>query len=585
MINSALSPQMRDRRAPQAHPISSPGGGDKVLLKVNTCKTHTLSITLRIQNTASAGDVCELLGNKLEIRGEAFVRHNLILVRKSVFPRSRVITTLHTLSSDDVVTNVRDRSIERCSGLHCELLWYFKDKEAEPLQIDGYVSGESDSDEDEGGERDSPLPLRVFMPGSKRSGIVLKKSRRDPNLWRERLLVLYEDTLICFNMKRSPVRRSIIVLDGDLAVSEKSTYMGADNIIMLDRLHVMGAGSTVFRVRNKSERSAWICDILSIAKQRQENEAIVHAEMMMTDETYVRLRNAQQRLETVLHAPSSNDIFLNGTTQLGLMGTGNRECDPSINACWLAPRNASTALDRKYRHHRTWIAVRSVCQSPTLAREVMSFLLAVQRYEDTFRTGFFFGADTAWEMAVRIYARYLHPHLEVNQPGDRDRSSSSGLWGWPPTHIRILSTGTAIQQVFELRDLSMTSERKVHASRFSDGENRWSNDDSIEGKATEDIPSTAIVDYQQQEENQGGNTQASRSSHPHRGSLLPGEAHSDSERKLMIDIEDCRGLVTTVYSARSAHLPRPSLNLFSPIVDEVLREQKYGPTPDNETHT
>lgn len=80
--------------------------------------------------------------------------------------------------------------------------WFLKDLGGPPLDFRGYVSGaEASEDEAEHGGGDVAQQVAVQMGQGYYSGYLLKKSSRDPCLWRRRWCVLGEDKLWYMKLK------------------------------------------------------------------------------------------------------------------------------------------------------------------------------------------------------------------------------------------------------------------------------------------------------------------------------------------------------------------------------------------------
>jgi hypothetical protein len=348
-------------------------GGSKVLLKVNTCKKHTLSTTLLISSSACAADVCSLLGGKLELSADDLQRHNLIAVRTNVTPK--LTYTLRTLLGDDVVVEMEAQLLARAPCSRSTVRWFFKDAHTAPLSFDGNLSGDEDEDWGEGGDGDCRgsgssmrngsyqadaaaastcvggedhccLPLKEYMRVGTRSGLVLVKSRRDPHLWRRRLLILGGDMLMCFNTATDPPRRRVITLDGHTDILSLASYRGVNNVIVLENAHFRDQGSVVLAAPSATERASWAKALRETSEYRRQNDVIAQAEMLLTDEVYVRLKQAHDRLGPILKGSGVRDLLTSGLETMRRMGTGHPVMNMDIAACY-RPLRGGDALDRK----------------------------------------------------------------------------------------------------------------------------------------------------------------------------------------------------------------------------------------------
>ena len=359
-------------------------GGSKVLLKVNTCKTHTLSTTLLISSSTCAADVCSLLGSKLELSAEDLQRHNLIAVRTNVTPK--LTYTLRTLLDDDVVVDMEAQLVARAPCTRSTVRWFFKDAHTAPLSFDGNLSGDDEEDWGEGGgdgdgrgsgssirdgsyqadaaavtsvggEEHCVLPLKEYMRVGTRSGLVLVKSRRDPHLWRRRLLILGGDTLMCFNTATDPPRRRVITLDGHTDILSLASYRGVNNVIVLENAHFRDQGSVVLAAPSATERASWAKALRETSEYRRQNDVIAQAEMLLTDEVYVRLKQAHDRLGPILKGPGVRGLLTGGLETMRRMGTGHPVMNMDIAACY-RPLRGGDALDRKVQRVITPVCTR-----------------------------------------------------------------------------------------------------------------------------------------------------------------------------------------------------------------------------------
>lgn len=104
--------------------------------------------------------------------------------------------------------------------------WFLKDLGAAPLDFRGYVTGAEVSDDEEAGSAD----VAAEMGQGYHSGFLLKKSSRDPCLWRRRWCVLGEDRLWYMKLKRrrAPGRAAAISLVANHVVEHPPNSVGLD---------------------------------------------------------------------------------------------------------------------------------------------------------------------------------------------------------------------------------------------------------------------------------------------------------------------------------------------------------------------
>jgi len=487
---------------------------EKVLLKVNTCKKHTLSTTLVVSSSTSAGDVCRLLGSKLEVPVNDLDRHCLIAVRTNM--RGKVSYTLRTLRKDDLVLEF-GASFQKRGGQGSSrsvLRWYFKDSHTAPLSFDGNLSGDDDDedeDEDEddhdddetveveeqeptpdvrndeskavtdrvgdlsvsstdldyvygvtGRRRDehqARLPLKEYMRLGSRTGLVLVRSRRDENLWCKRLLV-FGESVWCFNTSSDPPRKRIIDIDGTTDIISLPVYRGVHNVIVIEKPHEKEQGS-IIAMGSQSERLSWAKELRAYAEHRRDNDMIAQAEMLVTDEGYVRLQHAHESLQPLLDGDVVRCMLQDGYDGLWRMGSGHLKMNTDVLACYPAS-SGGDALDMKFLRKRNWFALRSVCQSGGALREIVSFILAVERYKDAFRVDVLLDPLVVWKEALRVHVQFFRERTGIN--GDNSSSSSSSssssrTWTksicWPPSRDTLQVVTAIIEESFTFVDVAL----------------------------------------------------------------------------------------------------------------------------------
>ena len=217
--------------------LSSDDDENMKLIRVHICEKHALSTILRATLTTTAAELCSLLSTKLDIMDVECRFFTLILVHTTIQEKTNR-NILYTLKPTDVVIDVLNTINKKHST--CEQLsdtekdsrnrrsvrWFYKDVRSTQLEIDGEVSGDSSSEDEE----ECSLSDFAYLKQGERKGFLLKRSSKDPNLWRKRWCVL-GDKLLAFSVRNEGKSPSIYILI--LMVTDYGLYTLSPNISSL----------------------------------------------------------------------------------------------------------------------------------------------------------------------------------------------------------------------------------------------------------------------------------------------------------------------------------------------------------------
>jgi hypothetical protein len=105
------------------------------------------------------------------------VRHVLRTVR----PTESVLAVLRNVESKQAQLHGISPSPSSSTSSRSSR-WFFKDSRSAPLELDGDVSGNSSSEEDE----ECSISDFNYIKTCEKKGFMLLRSSKDPNLWRKR---------------------------------------------------------------------------------------------------------------------------------------------------------------------------------------------------------------------------------------------------------------------------------------------------------------------------------------------------------------------------------------------------------------
>ena len=271
-----------------------------VLVRINLVDCYASSTKVKIDREKTANDICEVLSTKLGLSDTDAMFYSLVCVSKCVDKKS--IHWVRTLKSTDHVLQVQAdmevKAVKRCkSEVIAETVtscFYYKDIRSNPLDLDGEVSGNSSSDD----EMEIPLNDLIYFGSGERRGFLQKRSSRDPNVWRRRLCIL-NDKLWCINVRKSIPWASCVKLN-DTTVLEDRPDLKYTNTITLSG---SGGQTLFFRTNAPLEKHRWREEIRERTLYGAENEVIMMAEMIITDEEEMGECQMQKCYLEVMHSP------------------------------------------------------------------------------------------------------------------------------------------------------------------------------------------------------------------------------------------------------------------------------------------
>ena len=274
------------------------------IIKVNMSDAYASSTMLKAYAGTKADELCAVIAHKLALTPAEIPLHHLILVFTVVGWTSRKHHTIKTLVADDTVLNVLEEVTLKQNTKHDNLegklntyaTWHYKDSLSHPLDADfdpdDDASGNSTSEEEE----EISLSDVSYLRQNDRKGFMLKKSSKDPNLWRRRYCIL-TDQLWCIDAKRSIPRATSIDIFNNITLANNHTVEIPHSFALVrkqrrDRSSSGGTSSDqrvvlhdhYFRVQSEVSMASWMDELRLRIVLNRENEVMVLAEQIICDE-------------------------------------------------------------------------------------------------------------------------------------------------------------------------------------------------------------------------------------------------------------------------------------------------------------
>lgn len=203
-------------------------------IHVNVYDSHACSTIQPVDFTTRMIDMCKAIHNKLDCPASDSKYYNLIIVVSFKYGNT-FYHCLRTLSIEEFVLSVQDLMISKIKILSCRkennvevsadiaIKWFYKDTREPPLEMGetGELIGEyildqwnkdmeksEDNDDidmictnDNSEEGEFPISHSdlVYLSRNEKKGFLLKRSCRDPNIWKKWYCIL-TDHLWCINI-------------------------------------------------------------------------------------------------------------------------------------------------------------------------------------------------------------------------------------------------------------------------------------------------------------------------------------------------------------------------------------------------
>lgn len=258
-----------------------------VLLRIHLTDSYAASTTIKITNSTIADDVCQAISVKLGVSENDKIFDSLICVVNG-FDGKTVSHWMKTLKKSDNILQFQATMLKKRAALvkNPDLLnslttsWYYKDIRSVPLQLDGDISGNSSSDD----EQEISLNDLIYFGSGDRRAVLFKRSSRDHNLWRKRLCLL-NDKLWCINLKKKAPYATCIHLNGKVMSQEAAPDLNYPNGIIIQ---IPNQVTYFLRTNSLSEQSIWKEELQDRAAYGIENAVLYMGEMITCDEEQAR---------------------------------------------------------------------------------------------------------------------------------------------------------------------------------------------------------------------------------------------------------------------------------------------------------
>ena len=398
-----------------------------MLIRINLQGSYTSSTTIRVTNTTKASDVCHLIDQKLGIPEDDRIYSSLICV-VSGFDGKTNQHWLKTLASGHCVLQFQQYMMDKrkavsknfdiLNSLICS--WYYKDIRSLPLQLDGDMSGNSSSDNEE----EIPLNDLIYLGSGDRRAVMQKKSSKDPNLWRRRLYVL-TDKLWCINLKKRAPWVSCIPLDGSASLQEDTPELKYPYGIIIRT----STGHTHFlRACSASEQHIWCSELQDRVALWRENAVLHMAEMIICDEEAARVQRRNKVLmeciRTVEVREALAELLPEMYIRCGRAADGMTTMTPADS--WIGPLCSRSrdllgdSLQRRLSregslmedHRRRENFLHRFHRDNKISALGLALVGAIDNYKSVFRHDISVRAWEVWRLALNVYVEYLLPYVD-----------------------------------------------------------------------------------------------------------------------------------------------------------------------------
>lgn len=289
-----------------AEPTTPEPEEEYTLFKVIAYDHGSQSFNLRISRKNIGKDVTKNISSKMSISREDAKHHHLVMVVttadlkhciRSIQPNESMVEVL-----DTIVRKMCEKyRIPDAAKLRSSVRWFYKDCRTPPLELgdSGTTVGEYDSDDEEIlSESDC-----FYFSKVEKKGYMLKRSRKDPNLWKRWYCVL-TDHLWCIDFNRDPYKVIRIRLHSMIRSKNGNSFSDQiQNIIVNPSKDDIAHH---FRAFSFHDQKSWIEHLLAWTGYALENEALCMAEVIIDDEEAGKCRRFRKQLDRIL---DTNNVY------------------------------------------------------------------------------------------------------------------------------------------------------------------------------------------------------------------------------------------------------------------------------------
>ena len=415
-------------------------------IEVALYDTQFTSTVLRVTSITLTSDLIEVIVGKTDIIPDEQPFFTLVLVVTGIND-SKYRTVRHclrTLQSDECIANVLQQFSEKQSQRYrfteTSSRWFFKDTRTLPIDLgdNGEVIGEESTSDD---EDEMTLNDLSYIMQADRKGYLLKRSSKDPNLWRKRYCIL-TDKLWCINDRLRQPKATGLRLSSIL-VNNVSNELHCPNVIAVHSNH----GVHTFLAASSVEQQLWLEDINQRTALMSDNDAISMAEMIICDEESARYQRMQRGVSNFLdstpfqscffldNSSSNNSISLNSNKNTQELDNTKKHSNFTEQPSKQNPKLISSP-EKERRTNRIVITINASNNGLMLpqrdyippprylslvhqlhtknqhAADILSFVQAVHGYKELFRHDLTASIRTQWSAVFRILYDHLMPQLK-----------------------------------------------------------------------------------------------------------------------------------------------------------------------------
>lgn len=351
---------------------------EETLLKVEIFDTFASSTILKILPTTTTAQVCEAIAYKTDLSTEQIKYYNLILLiswlkqgnkgsngtTSKSNPEPATYSYVRTLKPDEIVLSVFHQVLEKIerkretdklnprpktsfnlassislasiydinnnsmTNDNVSIRWFYKDMRTTPLDCTTQkddISANSSSSED---EKDISTQDFTYLNQFERKGYLLRRSRKDPNIWRKRLCVLvdnlwcidYPDPKISITRRKQPKAQKLPI-GRHFKVYDSVQGFDYPHCIALQLQSTGSEQNIVFlRAPSQAEQQLWVTEIIKRSNINAENQVISMGEIIICDETKVQgdklIKDVITPIESLFKYPSneSTNVVIDRTS-------------------------------------------------------------------------------------------------------------------------------------------------------------------------------------------------------------------------------------------------------------------------------
>jgi hypothetical protein len=462
-------------------------------INVSLYDTLSSSTILKVTSETVASDLIETIFRKVEVSVDDQKYFKLVFVvtglRDSIKRTRR--HCIRTLRHDDKVLSVESQMMEKqvlkWQFKDTTSRWFFKDTRSAPLEL-----GEAcDLTEDESSDDDAEISLNDFscIQQADRSGYMLKRSSKDPNVWLLRYCVL-TDKLWCVNDRLRSPRASCISLNTNIKLQSKAPSLDCPGALILHSSH----GLHSFIAPSLSEQQSWLHEIAQKTALMADNDVIAMAEMMICDEADSRSQRMQAGIAPYLNSNTLRKSMITcSDVQIGRVSLSTSEENFEKGREQIQSRHNFGLFSCKQLHDnpngppqrcvhmapirfpRTYI--RELQRGDPAVYEILSFANSVNLYKELFRHDLAISAEAQWRAVLHILRESLttlfhRADLSLTSPNTANETKN-GYHDENGT-LHSASSSNGFDKLPHLRgerslwdEVSLAAVRKLHQNVFS----------------------------------------------------------------------------------------------------------------------